>query len=181
MSDDKSNPLPQLLVTEAIRELAQRFEGMNDKEAHIENHICALGRKPGFAMASQLCRAGQESVEGPEDIAKFLGTKFTPALFNVPAQCQISGKTLTITFGDRRLPTWFNCLQNPDGSQPTAEQSFWTRAYAFFMSGVYAGALLHFGQKATPKWNQKPEAPRAFVFTLEELDGTWEFSANMQH
>lgn len=136
-------------------------------------------------MASQLCRSGQDSVEGLEEIAKFLGGKFSSALFNVSAQCQLTGKPradqkLTVSFAEKHLPSWFNCLQSSDGGQLTPEQTFWFRGYAFFVMGVYSGALLHFGYKATPRL-QKIGPSLCLVFLLEELDGTWEFSANMQH
>jgi hypothetical protein len=64
--------LSQLLVTEAIREFERWFEGTNDKWTHAEKHICQLGRKPGFAMTSQLLQSGQETISSFDDIIKFL-------------------------------------------------------------------------------------------------------------
>lgn len=181
MSDEKvkNNPLPQLLVTEAIRELSKRFENMNDKNSHIEKHIGALGRKPGFAMASQLCRTGQENVESLDEICKFIAGKFSQAIIGMSAKhtlTQQGSKILNLTF--EKLPSWFNCLVNPGSQQLSPDQQFWFRCYASFIMGVYSGALLHFGYKTIQR-EPKIGTPLVLSLVIEDLDGTWEFSANM--
>jgi hypothetical protein len=186
MADDRGapHPLAQLLVTEAIREFEKRFEGTNNKTARIESQIRKLGRKPGFAMTSQLLRASTESVDGLEEIARFLGTKFTPAIFGVQPKTDVNQaqKSLRIMFD--RLPSWFLSIAPPPsgGAAPgLSPEHFWWRSYASFLIGVYTGALVHLGQKVTSREISATEAPRGYQlilhFGLEELDGTWEFSA----
>jgi hypothetical protein len=185
MGDDRGapHPLPQLLVTEAIREFEKRFEGTNNKTARIENQIRKLGRKPGFAMVSQLLRASTESVDGLDDIARFLGGRFTQTIFGVQAKAEIiqTPKSLRITFD--RLPSWFLSIAPPSGGAAAglSPEHFWWRSYASFLIGVYTGALLHLGQKVTSRDISAAEARGGsqliLLFVLEELDGTWEFSA----
>ncbi|OHS94859.1 hypothetical protein TRFO_10773 [Tritrichomonas foetus] len=176
MSDDK-NTLPLLLVTEAIRELEKRFEGMNDKTNHIETHICNLGKKPGFVMTSQILRNGSD-IEGLEEICKFIATRFSQSVFSVQAKPSLSqSKIFTLTFVERS-PSWFQCLIPPNSSA-TPQQMFWFRAYGHFVMGVFCGALLHFGYKATPSFEKN--SPLTLSFKLEELEGTWEFASNVQH
>ena len=64
---------------------------------------------------------------GLQEIAKFLGGKFSSALFNVSAQCQLTGKPradqkLTVSFAEKHLPSWFNCLQSSESGQLTPER-----------------------------------------------------------
>ena len=59
------------------------------------------------------------------------------------------------------------------------QQQFWFNTYAHFVLGLYCGALLHFGYKATPEFRIGEVFPLTFTFQLEELEKTWEFSANV--
>jgi hypothetical protein len=71
----------------------------------------------------------------------------------------------------------------PSPAQPAAaEQLFWFRCYAAFVRGVFEGALLHFGFRAAKQGPEvRPGNQLIFVYKLEYLDGTWEFSASAQH
>lgn len=182
MSDDKFvNPIPQLLVTEAIHEFEKKFENMTDKAAHIELNICNLGIKPGFAIASQICRKEPNDYENLEDISKFLSTRFTQSLFNVPAVKTLTPqKVLTISFPDK-LPSWFNSIITPGNAQQSSNSIFWFRAYAYFLLGLYSGALLHFGYKATPALSSDKQPSLNLSFKLEPLEGSWEFMSNSKH
>lgn len=175
---DEKNPLPLLLVTEAIRELSKRFENLSEKESHIEHHICNLGKKPGFVMASHLILNSQD-VEGFDEMCKFIATTFSKAMFNIQTKYQINNtgtsKKLTITFSEK-IPL-FQCLM-PSGNHMNQQQQFWFNSYAQFVMGLYCGALLHFGYKAIPEFKQGELSSLTFSFLLEELEKTWEFSAN---
>ena len=157
MNDDKSvNKLPLLLVTEAIREFDKKFENMTDKNTHVELNICALGVKTGFAMASQICRRDTSDIETLDDICKFLAGRFSQILFNVTATKNLSPqKVLNIIFSDK-LPAFFNSIIAPGNQQQPPESIFWFRSYGFFLLGLYQGALLHFGYKATPALDKQP-------------------------
>ncbi|OHT10035.1 hypothetical protein TRFO_20838 [Tritrichomonas foetus] len=178
-SEDKYvSPLPQLLVSEAIHEFEKKYENMTDKSTHIEINICNMGVKPGFAMASQMCRNGQD-FETLDDICKFLTTRFSQTLFKVTAKYVLSPqKVLSITFPEK-VPSWFNCIVSPNGSM-TPQQIFYFRAYAYFFLGLFQGAFLHFGYKATPALDNKPPL-LSLLFRLESLDGSWEFMSNTKH
>lgn len=173
--NDEKNPLPHLLVTEAIREFAKRFENLSEKESHIVHHICNLGKKPGFVITSTL---NTQDVEGIEEIGKFMATTFSKAVFNLQAKYHFtsSPKRLSIIFSE--APSCFQCFI-PLGNQINQQQQFWFNTYAHFVMGLYCGALLHFGYKATPEFKQGEYSPLSFSFVLEELDKTWEFSANV--
>ncbi|KAH0786336.1 hypothetical protein GPJ56_009722 [Histomonas meleagridis] len=179
MSDSKhGNPIPQLLVTEAIRQLQNKYDGMTDRDKHVYAQVFNLGKKPGFAMASQLCRSGLD-YETAEDACKFISTKFSLAVFGVQAKLNFNGseKTFQLQFTDK-LPSWFGSLVVP-GKQ-NQQHDFWIKAYAHFLSGVYSGALLHFGYKSTldNAFEEKAGKPFCLGFHFEELTGTWEFSSN---
>ena len=171
---DKPFQLPLLLVTEAIRELEQRFANMNDKNSHIETHICNLGKKPGFVLVAQLLRSSNEC-ESLDEKFKFIANRFCNDVFQAKASYTSQNNNLTITFNE--VPPWFRCL-NPS-TQHTPQQIFWFRAYGHFVMGVICGALLHFGIKATPKFDNS--SPLTLSFKYEELQGTWEFASNVQH
>jgi hypothetical protein len=168
--------LPQLIVTEAVRELEKRFVNVNDKSSRIEAQLIALGRKPGFGMVSQIAATTPETLEGMDQIGEFLATRFSQALFNVTPTRNWNSSTKVFTLDFQLKPAWFNSLSYGSG-QMSADQTYWFRCYAYFIMGVYAGALLHFGYKATANLDQKTGAPLLFTFKLEELDGTWAFSA----
>jgi hypothetical protein len=178
MSFDKIGPLPHLLVTEAIRELEKHFEGISDRSALIEMHIANMGRKPGFAMVSQICRGGPESFEKIEDILAFVAGKFCQTLFGLPCKYawNAATKTLSLSFTDS-LPAWFQCLA-PPGAALTPQQTFWFRSYAYFFGGVFCGALLHFGYRTVASLDQKSNTLLAWNIKMDELDGTWEFASN---
>lgn len=181
MSDDKFvNPIPQLLVTEAIHEFEKKFENMTDKNTHVELNICNLGIKTGFAMASQICRRDTTEIESLDDICKFLAGRFTQSLFNVSAAKSLSTqKVLNITFSDK-LPSWFNSIITPGSQQQSPESIFWFRSYAYFLLGLYQGALLHFGYKATPALDKQPPI-LSLLFRLEALEGSWEFMSSTKY
>jgi hypothetical protein len=134
-----------------------------------------LGRKPGFGMASQLLLGTSDFFDGIEHVTDFIATKYSLALFGVQATRSVAagGKGFTITFDNK--PSWFNFI-GPATNSLTPEQTFWFRAYAHFMLGIFTGALLHFGLKATGSLDPTP--PLSFVFSLKDLEGTWEFTAN---
>jgi hypothetical protein len=44
------NPVPQLLVIEAIRVFEAHFSDCPEKASLVETEISRLGRKPGFAV-----------------------------------------------------------------------------------------------------------------------------------
>ena len=176
--DKNSNPIPQLLVTEAIRELANIYDGLADRDKHVFNQIFNFGKKPGFALVAQLCRTGLD-YETAEDACKFISSKFSQAVFGVPAKLNFNSteKTFQLQFTDK-LPSWFESLVVP-GKQ-TQLHDFWINAYAYFISRVYSGALLQFGYKATliNRYDEKLGKPLCLNFRFEELTGTWEFSSN---
>lgn len=182
MSDDKNSyPIPQLLVTEAIRELEKRFSGMSDRDKHIFHHIINLGKKPGFSMVSQLLRQSNSStdLDTEEDAIKFIGSKLSVAVFGISAKSSFnsSRKEFEIQYTEK-LPNWFNSLVVP-GKQ-TQQHDFWIKAYAYFLVGFFTGALLHFGYKATlaNSLDEKIGKSLCFTFKYEKLTGTWEFSSN---
>jgi hypothetical protein len=182
--DSKSaNCLAQLLVTEAIREFGRRFDGTNDKWTHVEKHICQLGRKPGFAMTSQLLRSGQESIYSLEDIVKFLTSKLSAQAFGVQAtrgEIYSNPRAIAIHYTDK-LPSWFYSVVAPGAQSLLPEQKTWFRCYAYFMIGVFSGALVHFGFRVICHDPDIRAGTQLLInFGLEELDGTWEFSASGQ-
>lgn len=178
---DNSNTIPNtlslLLVTEAIREFSKHFENMNDKNVHIEDRICNLGKKPGFALVSQLIRNSNASEpEKLEEIGLFLGKNVTHALFSLTARSSVNNyKNIVLQFSNG-LPSWFNCIAAP-GSTMDAEQTFWFRNYAQFLIGVYLGALTHLGIKATARLEHAVPGSLVISFECVSLEGTWEFSA----
>jgi hypothetical protein len=170
--------LPQLLVTEAIRELQKRFEHVTDKSVHIESQILNFGRKPGFSMTAHICSNMPETIDGIEQVADFLAGKFSQTLFGVPATRSFGSTNRHLTIEFRTRPTWFTSLVQPGGS-PGQQQQFWFRCYGHFMMGVYSGALLHFGFRAIPTFDPKQTGGLSFLFRLDELDGAWEFTGNL--
>jgi hypothetical protein len=186
MADDRArgaNPLAQLLVTEAIREFECRFDGMSDKALRVEHHICKLGRKPGFAMASQLLRSGQENVAALDEIGRFLAQKFSPTIFGVQAtkfDTSPSPIGFTINFAEK-LPAWFSSILSAPSQPMTPDQTFWFRCYASFVVGVFAGALLHFGFRVTWQTFELRAGALTISYRCDALDGAWEYSAAAQH
>ena len=180
MTDKQQNPttpLPQLLVSEAIRELQKKYENALDKTTHIEMEICQMGIKPGFAIASQLCRDSAD-INTFDDIVKFLVSRFSPALFNLTPQSKIDkANVLKISYADK-LPSWFNCVLSSPGLPMTPGQIFWFRSYAYFILGLYSGALLHFGYKATVALENASLPSLRMLFRFEHLDGAWDYVAN---
>lgn len=182
MSDDKNSyPLPQLLVMEAIRELEKRFSGISDREKHVFQHVLNLGKKPGFSMVSQLLRQSNSSTDfdTEEDVIKFIGSKLSVAVFGIAAKCSHNSvrKEFELQYTEK-LPNWFSSLVVP-GKQ-TPQHDFWIKAYAYFLVGVFTGAFLHFGYKATlaNTLDEKIGKYLCFTFKYEKLTGTWEFSSN---
>ncbi|KAH0789505.1 hypothetical protein GPJ56_006585 [Histomonas meleagridis] len=175
---EEKNPIPQLLVTEAIRELMNRYEGLADRDKHIFNQIFNFGKKPGFALIAQLCRTGLD-YDTAEDACKYVATKFSQTVFGIQAKLIFNStdKTFQLQFTDK-LPSWFDSLVVP-GKQ-TQQDDFWIKAYAHFISGVFSGALLQFGYKVTMsnKDDDKLGKPLCLSFCYEKLLGTWEFSSN---
>ena len=76
MDTNFNHTLSQLLVSEAVRELEKRFDNMPDKSTHVETHIQELGKKPGFAMASQLCRSFGD-IDSQAAMVKFITNHFS--------------------------------------------------------------------------------------------------------
>jgi hypothetical protein len=167
---------PQLLVSEAVREFDKHFSDATDKNSNIYAQLIALGRKPGFGMASQL--ATNEPLDSLEQIADFLSVKFSQTLFDVTPNRNLSPDKTSLTLDFQLKPQkWFASL-SLEARDRSPEQTFWHACYAHFLLGVYAGALLHFGYKTEAIWDQATGAPLLLKFKLEELDGTWAFTAN---
>jgi hypothetical protein len=186
MADDRglgANPLAQLLVTEAIREFDRQFNGMSNKSSRVEQHICNLGRKPGFVMTSQLLRSGQENVATLDEIGRFLAQKFSPTIFGVPAtkyDTSLASNSLAIHFTDK-LPAWFASIQ-PSPTQPmTPDQTFWFRCYGSFVVGVFSGALLHFGYRVREHVFDPRPGALIISYRFELLDGAWEYTAGLHY
>jgi hypothetical protein len=180
--DKGPNALPLLLVTEAIREFTSHFKspsGAADR-SNLEAEISRFGRKPGFAMTSQLLRSAPEFVDSIRDIADFLDAKFTPALFDVVGKMAIQGQTITLSFP--KQPIWFTAVIGDRPALPgsmTDDALAWYRAYAAFFIGVYSGAFIHFGFDVLSWFDCEPNGDNlTFTFKLQELDGSLEFGGN---
>jgi len=173
-----SSDLTQLLVTEAVREMEKYFEKSNDKDFHIEAHIFEMGLKPGFAIASQLCSEGQD-VLNIEEAGKFIATNLSQKLFNSRARYEVNKNVLVVQF-KAPFPFWFKFLSNLDGKSSKSE-NFWFRSYASFFSGVFTGALTHFGFKSQASFSLSSTSELVFKFETLDLDGSWGFSSIMHH
>lgn len=176
--DNFNQTLTQLLVSEAVRELEVRFENIPDKNTHVETHIQELGQKPGFAMASQLCR-DKGDIENLDGIIKFISGKFSQAVFGVKTKSS-SLPNPSFSF-EPTLPSWFLSIAPKDATSLTPQQFHWFKAYANFIAGVYCGAFTHFGYKANPTITQCSPSKLQISFNLVEFEGTWEFAAATQH
>ena len=171
MNEDR-NPLPLLLVTEAIREL----ENLNDKNSQLSSHICNLGKKPGFVMVA-LIQTNPADFENLDVICRFIANQFSREVFNSTAKYNLTSNTFTLTYD--KAPSWFQSLSpiiNAGTSLQTSPtpQQFWFQSYAHFLLGVFCGAFLHFGYDAKPSLAKL--SPLTLSFKLEELQETWEFS-----
>ena len=179
--DSFSNDLSYLLVSEYVRFMQKHFEGKNDEQLHVETQVYQLGLKPGFAFAAQLCYDG-DNVTSESEAGKFISTVLSPKLFGTRARYDFSNKVLTFAY--KTLPITIKCLTSPDGSF-SPEQLFWYRCHTSFISGVFAGALSHFGYKVLsyiePVSPQSNGQELIFKFTLEPLEGAWTFCSTMHH
>ena len=179
MNRGNKNPLPQLLVNEAVREIAKKFEGVPDNRIHINLHIYNFAKHPGFAMVSQLCRNMPMEANTLEEICTFLSTIFSKTLFGADCKYQISQKAInkTLTFTYETPPPWFDSLL-AGTSSPSEQYVFWYNAYKHFLEGTFAGALLHFGYKVVPTISKEFIKPLTLNFvSVEEMEGNWRFSA----
>jgi hypothetical protein len=171
--------LAQLLVTETAQELDLLFEKASDKDARIQDALQKMGIKPGWGITSQILLGGNDFLETLDQITDFLVGKFAVAVFGVSgtrttfAATNDAWKPVTLSFDNR--PSWFVFMGSLSTPQ-TAEQAFWFKAYANYMIGMLTGAFLHFGLKAKGALDAKPGL--SFVFSVKELEGMWEFTAN---
>ena len=173
--------LTQLLVSEAIREINKKFESFQEKNVHLDEYIQELGEKPGFAITSLFKIKGEK--DGPEDIAKFLGDKFSFHIFNTkPTSCIYTShptKSIVILFS-HNLPSWFNCIIPNDAKEMPTQNFFWFKSYAHFLAGVYIGALTHFGYKATAYLSIPNTSSLQITLALSEFKDSWEFAVALQ-
>jgi hypothetical protein len=158
--------LAHLLVTEAINEIKDHFRSQDPDSVRpqIEFQIARLGRKPGFSMVAQLLRSSPD----PTDITATLATVVTARLFETHADVVMApdGATLKITFPGGP-PPWF---QSFVGRVMGNTERFWFRAYASFVLGVYAGAILHFGYETDASFEHEPDGTGlAFTFSLRKF------------
>ena len=177
--DVLSNDLSFLLVSEAVRVLEKRYDGMNDKNLHIEANIYNIGTKPGFAIAAQLCLESEKHIGNTaNDVGKFISTVLSPKIFGQRPRIDFTNPTLTIAFSS--LPPCIKCLTSADGTFDE-QQTFWFKCYSSFIAGVFAGALSHFGYKVRVQISPPNSTELVIKFDLEPLDGAWTFSSTMQH
>jgi hypothetical protein len=171
------NPVPQLLVMEAISEFEAHFHDCPEKGNRLDIEVSRLGRKPGFSATSQLLRSSNDIGDTLKDIAEFLAGRFSTALFDVPAKPTIQKDVLKLAFADR-LPGWFASLVVQPG-QVLEEQQLWFRGFAQFVIGLYSGALLHFGYRLIgPGLYDFTAGVLTFSLRVEKLDAVWEFGGN---
>ena len=170
-----SKDLTYLLFSEYVRCMDKEFLDQNDRDLHISTQIYNFGLKPGFAFAAQLCYDGQ-NINSPSEAGKFISTVLSPKIFDVRASYEYIDNVLTITY--KTLPETLKCLISPDEKPPGA-RSQWFKYYTNFISGVFAGALSHFGYKVFSQIESELSGALVFKFTLEPLEGAWTFCATM--
>lgn len=169
--DNTSNNLSFLIVQEAIKNLTNEYDGMNDRNMHVESDIFNLGRKPGFSIAAFLC-VDDINVQTETDAARFIAITLSHKLFGVKARAEIKDSVITLIF--KTLPQILSSLTSADGVY-TPEQMFWFRCYSNFIAGVFSGALNHFGYKVSTSIDPPCNQDLKMIFTLEKLEGAWEF------
>jgi hypothetical protein len=171
------NPVPQLLVIEAIREFEAHFADCPEKASLIATEIGRLGRKPGFAVTAQLLRSIPDPGDTLKDITDFLAGRFSVALFDIQAVPGMGNNTIKIKYGDR-LPAWFTPLTTPQG-EVLEQAGRWFNGFADFMVGLFSGALLHFGYRLIgPASYEFTTGALTFTFRAAKLDAVWEFGGN---
>jgi hypothetical protein len=171
------NPVPQLLVTEAIRQFEAHFSESPEKASLVETEISRLGRKPGFAATAQLLRSIPDPADTLKDITDFLAGRFSIALFDVQAVPVMGKDAIKVRYGDR-LPAWFASLTTPHG-EIIEQAGRWFNGFAYFMIGLFSGALLHFGYRLIgPASYDFTSGALTFTFRAEKIDAVWEFGGN---
>lgn len=174
---DISNNLSFLFVTEAIKELRNKYDGMNDRDLHIETHIFNLGRKPGFAFAGFLCM-DDVVISNDAEAAKFLANVVAFKLFGIKGRPENKEGEISISF--KTIPPQLKVLTSADGLF-SSEQLFWYRCFSNFIAGVFAGALAHFGYKVVALVDPPNVAELKITFKIEKLEGAWTFYIVNQH
>ena len=162
-----SKDLTYLLFSEYVRCMDKEYLSQNDRDLHISTQIYNFALKPGFAFAAQLCYDGQ-NVNSPSEAGKFISTVLSPKIFDVRASYEYIDHVLTITY--KTLPETLKCL---------GEKNSWFNYYTNFISGVFAGALSHFGYKVFSQIESEFSGALVFKFTLEPLEGAWTFCSTM--
>ncbi|EAY13989.1 hypothetical protein TVAG_491280 [Trichomonas vaginalis G3] len=175
--ESASNNLTFLIVSEAIRDLLKRFDGMNDRDLQIETRIFELGRKPGFAFASFIC-IDDISVNTETEAAKFLVIAVAAKILGTKGIIEVKDGQISITF--KVIPQQLRCLTSADGLF-SPEQLFWYRCYANFIAGVFSGVLTHFGYKVFASFEPPSITELKFNFQVEKLEGNWTFFSVKQH
>jgi hypothetical protein len=171
------NPVPHLLVIEAIREFESHFQDFPEKASLVETELNRLGRKPGFSATAQLLRSANDPGDSLKEISEFLAGRLSRALFDASATGSIVKDMVQIRYGDR-LPGLFTALASAQG-EVSEEQKPWFNGFAHFMIGLFAGSLLHFGYRLIgPASYEFTAAGLAFTFRVEKLDAVWEFGGN---
>lgn len=175
------NPLPQLLVSEYIREVQKKCQNVQEKQIHAGLQIYNFAKRPGFAMVALICRDGGQAFASLDEVCAFLSTAFSKAVFGVECTYRIARKSMNqeVAFSFPELPPWFQSIAGAGGALVSQEQRFAYSAYTYFFEGLYAGALMHFGYKVIPTIPKDPVVPLALNYiSVEEMEGSWRFSVS---
>jgi hypothetical protein len=172
--DTPGNPLPLLLVAEALREFDAHFPESPEKASQMESQMIRLGRKPGFACTAQLLRSAPDLGGSPKDIAEFLGARVSVAIVDIPARASFDSTNLSMKFTYERLPAWFVPIIGEPHRQP------WVQGFAHFLMGFFSGALLHFGYRTVGPLGtyELTASALTLTFRVQQLDAAWEFGGN---
>ncbi|EAY14567.1 hypothetical protein TVAG_392940 [Trichomonas vaginalis G3] len=169
--ENTSNNISFLLVTEAIKNLRNEYEGMNDRNLHVESDIFNLGRKPGFAIAAFMC-LDNINVQNETEAARFIAEILSNKILGTKAKAELRDSNIILTF--KTLPQILMSLTSANGMF-SEEQLFWFKCYSNFIAGVFSGALNHFGYRASTTIDHPCNNDLKMIFKLEKLEGAWEF------
>ena len=173
-----SSVISQLLLSEAIKEFEKYYHKMNNKDLHIESKIFEMGLKPGFSLAAQICMNGSD-IKSFDEAGKFISTKLAQTIFDCRGRYKVENNNLIILFKSP-FPNIFKCLLSNDDNF-SYQQKFWFKCYSSFFSGVFSGALSHFGYKSIASFDPINNNELIFKFELTDYDGSWEFASKLHH
>ena len=172
MSIALADPLSFLLITEGTKVFEKIYEGSTEQAALVNQQMFVMGKKPGFALAAQLCK---DNTDGDtEDIGSFLSKKLCQVAFGVrPGYKKAGQRSFILTFSAQQN-TQFACFGL--NIQPQSQRQLdYFNAYASFYAGVLTGAAAHFGQRANVTYSLQGDV--AFNIELQEFSGPWEFAS----